>query len=333
MIVPFGGDWLFSRLKKFFSFLTGKNFFTFLVCSCLSALFWSIVSLGEEREMEFDISLALKNVPADVVVTTDLPSKVKFTLKDKGSQLLSYAYSGTLPALNIDFRNYDQHSGHVILKNTDITKALYARLQPSTKIVGMKPDVVEYYYNYGLHAVFPVVLRSDVRTQRYYSVSSVRLYPDSVTVYAPKEVLDTMTAVYTDLLQLENVGARMVRRVPLQSVKGTKLDPKTVVARIDVDQITEKSVMVPVRWVNFPATKVLRTFPASVKVTFQVGMSMYKQISNSDFAIVVNYDDVLNSTGEKIHLSLKSVPAGVSHVRISPEYVDYLVEDVAEENN
>ena len=333
MIMPKKGNWLISRLKKFFSFLMGKNFFTFLVCLCLSVLFWSIVSLGEEREMEFDINLALKNVPADVVVTTELPSKVRFTLKDKGSKLLSYVYSGILPTVNIDFRNYDQHSGHVILKNTDLTKVLSSHLLPSTKIVGMKPDVVEYYYNYGLHAVFPVILRSDVRTQQYYSVSTVRLYPDSVTVYAPKEVLDTMTAVYTDLLQLENVGSRVVKRVPLQSAKGTKLDPKTIVARIDVDQITEKSVMVPIHWVNFPASKVLRTFPSKVKVTFQVGMKMYKQISAADFAIVVNYDDVLNSTNEKIHLSLKSVPIGVSHVRISPDFVDYLVEDVTEETN
>ena len=308
-----------------------KNFFVFLVCLCLSALFWYIIALNEEREIDFNLKLNLKNVPENVVVTSALPPNIKVTLKDRGAQLLSYKYSGGLPAVNIDFRNYDQQSGHVILKNNDITKTLLAKLQPTTKVTAINPGTIDYYYNFGLHSKVPVRLRASLSTNKFYNMSSVKLYPDSVTVYGSKSVLDTLSTIYTDYITLSQLKEKTIRRIPLQKIKGAKIVPETTVLRVDIDQITEKTVEVPVKWINFPATKVLKTFPSSVKVTFQVGTAMYKQVHAEDFVIVISYDDVLKNTSGKLHLSLKSVPASVSHVRIVPESVDYLIEDVTED--
>ena len=318
--------------KRSFLNILSKDFLVFLVCLVLAALFWYIVALGEEYEKDFTLKIKLRNVPENVVITTDLPTYIHVMLKDKGSRLLSYKYSGGLAVLYIDFRNYDQHSGHVVLHANDISKLLLGRLLPSTKMTAIKPEQVDYYYNYGLHTRLPIVLRASLEAERSYIVSSVRLIPDSVTVYATQEVLDTMTAVYTSMINLSNISERAVRRVSFAKVRGAKFEPAKALARFDVDQITEKSVFVPVRWVNFPATKVLRTFPSSVKITFQVGMSMYRQINSDDFVIVVNYEEVLKSVGGKLHLSLKSIPAGVSHVKISPEDIDYLIENDTEEN-
>jgi len=317
--------------KKPMSLRPSKNFFVFLVCLCLSALFWYIIALNEEREIDFNLRLNLKNVPENVVVTSALPPNIKVTLKDRGAQLLSYKYSGGLPAVNIDFRNYDQQSGHVILKNNDITKTLLAKLQPTTKVTAINPGTIDYYYNFGLHSKVPVRLRASLSTNKFYNISSVKLYPDSVTVYGSKSVLDTLSTIYTDYITLSQLKEKTIRRIPLQKIKGAKIVPETTVLRVDIDQITEKTVEVPVKWINFPATKVLKTFPSSVKVTFQVGTAMYKQVHAEDFVIVISYDDVLKNTSGKLHLSLKSVPASVSHVRIMPESVDYLIEDVTED--
>ena len=317
--------------KKPMSLRPSKNFFVFLVCLCLSALFWYIIALNEEREIDFNLRLNLKNVPENVVVTSALPPNIKVTLKDRGAQLLSYKYSGGLPAVNIDFRNYDQQSGHVILKNNDITKTLLAKLQPTTKVTAINPGTIDYYYNFGLHSKVPVRLRASLSTNKFYNISSVKLYPDSVTVYGSKSVLDTLSTIYTDYITLSQLKEKTIRRIPLQKIKGAKIVPETTVLRVDIDQITEKTVEVPVKWINFPATKVLKTFPPSVKVTFQVGTAMYKQVHAEDFVIVISYDDVLKNTSDKLHLSLKSVPASVSHVRIVPESVDYLIEDVTED--
>ena len=90
--------------------------------------------------------------------------------------------------------------------------------------------------------------------------------------------------------------------------------------------IRTKTVDVPVVGINFPAGKVLRTFPSKVQVTFQVGLRHFKDVSSDDFFIGVTYEDVLRTQGDKLPLVVKGSPDFVSHVRVVPSSVDYLIE-------
>ena len=92
--------------------------------------------------------------------------------------------------------------------------------------------------------------------------------------------------------------------------------------------ITEKTVQVPVEMVNFPATKVLRTFPPKVNVTFQIGASKYNTVNAGNFVIVVSYEELVNNVSGKFSPRLKTLPAGVSHARISPGEVEFVIEDI-----
>lgn len=76
----------------------------------------------------------------------------------------------------------------------------------------------------------------------------------------------------------------------------------------------------------------MRTFPSKVKVTFRVGMSRFKEITADDFVLAVTYEELMKNRSPKIQLHLKSMPSGVSNVRIDPSEVDYLIEQVQEEN-
>lgn len=304
----------------------------FMFFLALSASFWVFLALNDEYEKDFAVALRLNSVPDHVVITTELPATFHVVLKDRGSQLLNYQYAG-LPAINLDFRNYDRQSGHVVLSAADIAKLLQQKLSPTTKIVSYKSERLEYYFNNGLNVRLPVELKANLKTDQLYGISSIRVTPDSVTAYAMPEVLDTLRSAITQSLNLTNISESRVCKVSLAKMRGVKFDPPFVRVKINVDQMTEKSVDVPVKRVNFPAGKTLRTFPSKVKIIFQVGMSMYRKITADDFTLVVNYETLLKATDGKIHLYLKSVPAGVSHVRIVPSTVDFLIEDVVEEDN
>ncbi len=322
----------YLRLRKFLLRLSNRNFLVFMFFLALSASFWVFLALNDEYEKDFAVALRLNSVPDHVVITTELPATFHVVLKDRGSQLLNYQYAG-LPAINLDFRNYDRQSGHVVLSPADIVKLLQQRLSPTTKIVSYKAERLEYYFNNGLNVRLPVELKANLKTEQLYGISSIRVIPDSVTAYAMPEVLDTLRSAITQSLNLANISESMVCKVNLAKMRGVKFDPSSVRVKINVDQMTEKSVDVPVKRVNFPAGKTLRTFPSKVKIIFQVGMSMYRKITADDFTLVVNYETLLKATDGKIQLYLKSVPAGVSHVRIVPSTVDFLIEDVVEEDS
>lgn len=114
-------------------------------------------------------------------------------------------------------------------------------------------------------------------------------------------------------------------------VRGAKFVPNKVSVTFCVDRLVEKTVQVPVQQVNFPASKQLRTFPATVNVTFQVGMGLYRSITSENFVLVVNYEELLRNKTNVCHLSLKTTPTGVSHVRISPQDVEYIIEEIPED--
>lgn len=319
-------------IRRFFSRIRGKNILVFTFFLCLSAAFWLFVVLDEVYEKPFNINLKLKGVPENVVVTTDLPPTLQVVLKDKGSQLLTYRYAG-LPSINVDFKNYDQHSGHVVISTGKIIKNITDKLPNTTQLVSFSQNRLEYFYNYGTHVRMPVTLVSSITTERLYGISNIHVTPDSVTVYALTEILDTLTSIPTVPLQLTEINESQEITLPLTSIKGVKTEPSQVKVNIKVDQMTEKTVSVPIHWINFPATKTLRTFPSNAKVVFQVGMSRYRKITANDFALVVSYEELLDKTDGRIHLALKSIPDGVSHVRIIPNDVDFLIEDVPETTN
>ena len=323
-------NFLHINMRKFLLRLSNRNFLVFVFFLVLSASFWLFLTLNDEYEKDFYVPVKLIGVPDNVVITTDLPKSFKVVVQDKGSQLLNYQYKG-LPTLYVDFRNYDRNSGHVGVPISDLTKVLLQKLMPTTRLVSAKPDRLEYYFNNGLNVKLPVVLKSNLKPEKLYGISSVQVVPDSVTVYALREQLDTMQSVSTVPLVMTNLSANQDLRVNLAKVRGAKCDPGSVRVCINVDQMTEKTVDVPVKWVNFPASKTLRTFPSKVKIIFQVGMSMYRKINAEDFTLVVNYEDLLKETDGNVHLYLKSIPVGVSHVRIVPNQVDFLIEDIVDE--
>ena len=149
--------------------------------------------------------------------------------------------------------------------------------------------------------------------------------------YAPQEILDTLKVAYTEKLYWENISDTVKKRVSMCKMKWVKFIPSYNDLSIYVDMYSEKTVEVPVMGINFPAGKVLRTFPSKVQVTFQVGLRHFKDVSSDDFFIGVTYEDVLKAKEDKLPLVVKGAPDFVSHVRVNPSSVDYLIEQQAVE--
>lgn len=320
-----------SALWKMLRSVLNRNFFVFLFFLALSAGFWLFLSLEEVYEVEIPVGVSIKNVPENVVITTPLPRSVNMRLKDHGSTLMRYRWDGSIGSITVDFRDYDIRSGHVRIPTADLAKTVTQKLLSTTTLVGFTPDTLEYYYNFGLSKQVPVRVAGNITADSLYCIMGSSASPQTVTVYAPANILDTLKAVYTRPLNLTGLRTSRTLRASVSASAGMKVVPAKVNAHIFVDQMTENSLPVKVEYINFPAGKALRTFPGYVNVVFQVGMQKYKQITADKFAIVVSYQEVLAAQGGKLHLHLKSQPQDISHVHLDPEEVDFLIEDSGEE--
>ena len=60
-------------------------------------------TINDTYETEFTVELKIGNIPEHVVITEDLPESFRITVKDKGFNLLRYAYINPIPPLTISY--------------------------------------------------------------------------------------------------------------------------------------------------------------------------------------------------------------------------------------
>ena len=102
--------------------------------------------------------------------------------------------------------------------------------------------------------------------------------------------------------------------------------PKEVRIGLYPDILTEETIDVPVKAINMPEGKVLRTFPSKVKVSFIVGASMFRTINADMFSVVVDYNELMEQPSDKCNIYLKSSPQSVRNASLQINQVDYLIE-------
>lgn len=317
-----------KQTKDFLLSAKSREFFVFLCFFFIAAGFWLLQTLNNDYETEFSIPVRLRNVPENVVITSEPVSEVRVRVRDKGTVLLNYMLGKNFYPVILDFKNYINMGNHVQVQTSQVQKWITGQLNASTALLSMKPDTLEYYYSTGVSKMIPVKLCGNVSAGEHYYLPDTLFTPDSVRVYAPSDALDTMKVAYTLPLNLDNITDTLEREVTLSAPKGAKYIPASVKLTLPVDMYTEKTVEVPLRGINFPADKVLRAFPSKIKISFQVGMGRFRQITADDFHLVVSYEELVRLGSEKYTVKLRTLPEGVSHVRFNPEQVDFLIEQI-----
>ena len=317
-----------STIRNFLFGTANREFLVFLFFLAVSGVFWLLMTLNDTYEREFKIPVQMTNVPKNIVLTSEDTDTVRVTLRDKGLFLLSYMYVDGLPTINVNFKNYVSGNGVCTVSGAELQRLVYQNLLVSTKIVGSKPDKMEFFFNYGMHKRVPVRWRGHVSPERMYFISGVEYSPDSVDVYASKSALDSIHAVYTEPLNYSNFRDTLSVECRLQRIKGIKTVPKRVKLTFLTDVLTEEDIEdVPITGINLPEGKVLRTFPSKVTVRFVAGVKRYRSLKPKDFTVVVDYNEIAKRPSDKCNLILKTVPSGISRPSLAVKQVDYLIEE------
>ena len=317
-----------GRFIRVFLFSRGnKEFLIFLFFLALSGAFWLLLTLNDTYEQEFAVPVAVVDVPKNAVLTSDEVDTVKMTIRDKGIFLISYYYGDYLKNIRIHFRSHSHNNGTGTIAAQELQKIVYSRLFTSSKILSTKPDKLEFYYSYGTKKKVPVRWSGRVIPEELYFISRVEYSPDSVTIYASEEKLDSINMVYTEQLNYANFRDTLSVNCRLSKIKSVKMVPDHVQVNFFTDVLTEERIEgIPVQGINMPEGKTLRTFPAKVAVNFVTGVNVYRNLRPQDFTVVVDYNDIKNNPSEKCDIHLKDVPSGISRARLETTQVDYLIE-------
>ena len=319
---------LWQVISDFVFSNTNRDFLVFLFFLGLSGIFWLSLTLNDTYEREFSIPVSVVDIPKNAVLTSDEVDTVKMTIRDKGIILVAYQYGDYLKRLRIPFKNYTRNNGSGSVPAAELQKLVYQQLVSSSKITACKPDKLEFFYNYGTNKKVPVRWSGRVIPEELYFISRVDYLPDSVTVYASDEKLDSINMVYTETLNYANFRDTLTISCNLAKIKGVKIVPEKVKINFYTDVLTEENIEdVPIQGINLPDGKALRTFPAKVTVSFVTGVNVFRNLTPDDFTVVADYNEIKRHPSEKCRITLKNVPQGISRARLDVTLVDYLIEN------
>lgn len=315
-------------VRNFLFSSANREFLTFFFFLVLSTIFWLMTALNETYEREIGVPAYLVNIPKNVVVTSDMEDTVRVTMRDKGFALLAYTYGEGIRPINVNFQSaITRQSGYGVVSSQELMKMINQRFSGSSKIVQVKPDRLDFHYNYGLSRQVSVKMSGHVVPGKSFYLARTRFWPEKVTVYGSKQALDSLRFVKTVPINITNFNDTVLRTVALETIKGVKIVPNTVRIGLYPDILTEENIEVPITAINMPEGKVLRTFPQRVTVNFIVGASMFRSISPEQFAVVVDYNEIIDHPSDKCSIHLRETPQGVRNARLKMTHVDYLIEE------
>ena len=314
----------------------GRDMLVFAFFLMVSFGFWVLQKLDDTFETDILVPVELVNVPEGIIITSPLPNEVTFTVRDRGTNLFEYVRDKEIEPIRLDFSIYDNGAaaGKASISATDVQRAFLQQVSSSTEVVRLTPSKFEFHFNRGMSRRVPVKYLGQVTTGSQNYLQKLTCSPDTVTVYAPKAMLDTLRYAYTQVKNMADLTSTERYDVEFPKIAGVKCVPEKVRITAHVDYYTERTMKVPVIGLNFPANISLKTFPSEVTVKYRVGAAYARNITSSSFVLATTYEELMHNPTQKLRLQLRSTPQGVSNVRIYPPEVEYLIENTyAEETH
>lgn len=313
----------FTKLK---TFLISKDVLSFLAFLLLAFAFWFINMLDKERTTELSIPLRYSGMPQQFDITKSNVKFIKIVVKDKGLNLFAYS-DKKLQSLTINLnRNFNQR-GKIIFNNDEIRTRLLKYLLPTTSILNVYPDSLVLIYERLATKELPIKLNANIQTAQQYILSdNILLEPSTVVVYGPQRLISKLNEIKTESIELLDLDKDVQLIVKLSKPHGVRLSSDDVKVSVFAEMFTEKEMLFPVQVINCPSDLIVRTFPAQVKVKFNVGLTHYKKVSVNDVKLIINYNDIIKNISGKHKIQLETKAGYLSNVRIENDEVEYIIE-------
>ena len=164
----------------------------------------------------------------------------------------------------------------------------------------------------------------------YRWTDSLHIEPASVWVYGNAKQLDTLQCIKTVELNEENIRKNVDLTLKLDVPKGLRASVQKVRLTAGVEEYTEKKFELPVVCRNLPEDVQLRFFPSSVEMTCYLSLNYYSQLNREDLEIGVDYNELIQHTGINTAVLIFRKPQWLVDYRITPETVEYLIEQKRE---
>ena len=303
----------FKRIRSL-----GWSDFLFLPFLLLSALFWLSTELS--NEIVFSKSIHLQYLcNSNMVLKDKLPDILTAQMEGKGWDLVFMKSFGSQEPFQYTFGPEDNY-----LSKADLISQL------NQKLDNQNIQVRELYFesraiNQEKKMVrrLPVLFEGELGFDAFYKLlKPVSFTPDSIKVTGPESEIRDMQDYPVSFQQIENIHKDLDKMVALKKPLRPYilLEPETVEMHIKVEQLTQKTLSIPISLAN-PGREKVNIVPGKVEISFLIGLSEFPNVDASDFsAQIMLPEDMLSH--QQYAVSIVKKPGNAIIQEVKPAYVD-----------
>lgn len=314
-----------KKIKTSFS----KDVLIFLFCILLSTVFWFLFTLSKTKEAELIIPIEYRNFPTNYIITDTLHQNVKVKVKDTGFSILMYQLTKDKKDIVINIENYfSKNSNEININKKEFRKRVRKSISSSMIVSSIDPKSLNMKYEKLYGKRLPVKLKGKIDvSQQYILKDSIQLIPSEIKVYGSRTMLNKLSAIYTKTVTLNNLSESTKITTSPEPIRNIRFETSKIQVVIPVELYTEKTMTIPIVGKNFPPNIQLKTFPATVDVSFIVGLSRFNLIKVDDIQAYVDYELLLNNKEGKQVVKVTTSISNIKNLNYSPKSVEYILEE------
>lgn len=321
---------LFAYLQKHHIHID-RHILSYMMCVVIAAILWFLNALNKEYTSEITYPVKYTDFPKGKYLVSTLPKSISLEIKATGFSLLRYRISTSFLPITLDVNGY---SNHLLEKNNileytlqlkNIKDKITNQLNSDIKLLDIKPQEIDFKFSYAVSRKVPVHPIVDYKLKKQYILKNkINVTPDSILITGPAIIVDTLKYIPTEHWNIGEIKKDISKDIQLAQIPGITNSIQDVRVTLQLERFTEAQKSVPIKVIGLPDSLTIRLFPASVDVTYDVGLSMYDRVSDKDFNFIINYKDVGKSNFLPIQVTQS--PSFIKNLAFSPQKVEYILE-------
>ncbi|PKP22773.1 MAG: hypothetical protein CVU05_02305, partial [Bacteroidetes bacterium HGW-Bacteroidetes-21] len=199
---------------------------------------------------------------------------------------------------------------------------LKKELNDDIQIVSVWPDSLKIEFSKSAVKKIPVNLLLTYTTgSQYISIRPPTSFPDSVTVIGPIHILDTITRLNTESIDLGVINTSSEGMLSMIADKNLRIIPPTVKYQVNLDRYTEKEFNLSPIIINVPDSVRIMFWPEKISVRLSVALSKFNEFDSRDINVFADFKK-LGLNNKNLPLEINHLPEGVFNPIIFPSQIE-----------
>ncbi len=305
----------------------GRNWIILVFSLLLAFFMWSIMKLSGSYSAYIKYRLEVTSNIEGRSSEAHSEDLLVIGAKAKGFNILQNINGNeghVLRIENVDARHFRRYMGSediFYLFPDDIRQDIQDALGSDIKVESLATDTLFFHFSVQANKKVPVVANSFVTYRKQYMpFSKGVIRPDSVLIYGNKEDLAGIDHVTTHAVNGRNVWKPITAVLKINPIEGIRFSTDEVLYTMEIGRYVESTVKVPVTIENAPSYANVAIIPQEVVIRYRYPFGKQVEYTATDFAVTLQYDDILRSDVVKPLLS--KFPAILIEADFEPKFVE-----------